>query len=340
MVEERGVWDTAGRNQPAAAEDAGKARPPWLLAVFALGVLLVLCAGALAFFVIRQQQRNPGNGTELVYRLDCARVDGEIASVTQQLQAARAKNQDAPETRELARQVAALTAAKDSAPDKAVDVVRRRVDPTGTAGILVRTLGSDKQRLRMWLPKATPEEATRIRQAIETQGRLTFHIVTDDQRIIEKTQAGPTKTWTDPNTNVEYETHVMKKPKPFSERGEFGEEPVVIRHVPDMDGSKVLLAMASRSAEGAGYVITVRFSAEGQRQFGDLTRQNIKKRMAIMLDGIVYSAPVIQEPIFGECRITANFQKDEAERLAGVLTAGSLPVELKFESERSVSPAP
>jgi SecD/SecF fusion protein len=105
-----------------------------------------------------------------------------------------------------------------------------------------------------------------------------------------------------------------------------------------MDGSKVTLATARRSSESVGFEIGVRFSASGQVDFGNLTAANVGKRMAIMLDGQVHSAPTIQEAIHGECRISGRFDQEEAEKLAGVLTAGSLPAEVKYENEFTVGP--
>jgi len=306
------------------------------------GFWLISMLGAYFFFLFHNNKYPMGidlaGGTELIYRLDYSQTDRNIEAVEKQLKEAKAKDPNSDQTRELNRQKETLDSAKKSAPDKAAEVVRRRVDPTGTKGIPVTTLGNDKERLRIQLPRATEEEVKRIKTAIETQGRLTFHIVADEEQTIRETEKSKDHIYTNPATKEEYELKIIKSPKQFSEKEEYNEEKIVIRRVPGMDGSKVTLAMARRSTEAVGWEIGVRFSAQGQVDFGNLTQQNVKKRMAIMLDGVVHSAPTIQEAIHGECRISGRFDEQEAEKLAGVLTAGSLPAEVKSENEFTVGP--
>jgi len=310
--------------------------------MFGFGLIAVL--GAYFFYLFANNKYPMGidlaGGTELIYRLDYSQTDRNMAAVQQQLSLEKAKDPNSKRYRDLVNQHSTLDTAKKTAPDKAAEVVRRRVDPTGTKGIPVTTLGSDKERLRIQLPRATEEEVKRIKTAIETQGRLSFHIVTEDRDLITKTSdpKNLTRTYTDPATKEEYEEKIIKKPKQFSEKEEFSEEKVVIKRVPGMTGDKVTLAMARRSSETAGWEIGVRFSAPGEADFFNLTQANVGKRMAIMLDGVVYSAPTIQEAIHGECRISGRFDQEEAEKLAGVLTAGSLPAEVKYENEFTVGP--
>ncbi|MCY3023063.1 MAG: protein translocase subunit SecD [Planctomycetota bacterium] len=308
--------------------------------MFSLWLISIL--GAYFVFLFEQDKYPMGidlaGGTELIYRLDYSQTQRNIVDATRRLQAERTKDPNSKETRDLMNQVSTLEASIKAAPDKAAEVVRRRIDPTGTKGIPVTTYGADKERLRIQLPRATLEEVKRIKNAIETQGRLTFHIVPTDQQVIEETKKSKTKMYADPNSGKEYELKIIKTPKQYSEKVEFNEEPVVIERLPGMDGSKITLAMARRSTESAGWEIGVRFSPQGQVEFGDMTGKNVQKRMAINLDGTVYSAPTIQEAIHGECRISGRFDQEEAEKLAAVLTAGSLPAEVKYENEFTVGP--
>ena len=308
--------------------------------IFSLWLTAIL--GAYFFYLFHNNKYPMGidlaGGTELIYRLDYSQTERNIAAEEKALNAARAKDPTSKESRDHAAQVDGLKASIKTAPDKAAEVVRRRIDPTGTKGIPVTTFGSDKQALRIQLPKATPEEVNRIKTAIETQGRLTFHIVADAQNnseTVQKTTQSATKTYTDAS-GIEYEVKIMKKPKQYSD--EEIKEPVVLQRVPGMDGSKITLAMARHSQESANWEIGVRFSPQGRVEFSNLTGNNVHKQMAIVLDGTVYSAPVIQERIDGECRISGSFGQEEAERLAAVLTAGSLPAEVKYENEFTVGP--
>ena len=86
--------------------------------------------------------------------------------------------------------------------------------------------------------------------------------------------------------------------------------------------------------------VSLEFAPQGARIFERITEANVKKRLAIVLDGVVYSAPVIQEKIGGgRASITGSFSMEEARDLAIVLRAGALPAPVKVLEERTVGPA-
>lgn len=85
--------------------------------------------------------------------------------------------------------------------------------------------------------------------------------------------------------------------------------------------------------------VSVTFDAKGAREFDRITAENVKKRMAIVLDNTVYSAPVIQERISGgRAQISGTFTMQEANDLAIVLRAGALPAPLKIIQDLTVGP--
>ena len=84
----------------------------------------------------------------------------------------------------------------------------------------------------------------------------------------------------------------------------------------------------------------MKFNAQGAKDFDRITGENVKKRLAIVLDGIVHSAPVIQERISGgQAQITGSFTMEEATDLAIVLRAGALPAPVNILEERTVGPS-
>ena len=86
--------------------------------------------------------------------------------------------------------------------------------------------------------------------------------------------------------------------------------------------------------------VSIKFDRKGGRIFERITEENVKKRLAIVLDKSIYSAPVIQEKITGgEARITGNFTTEEARDLAIVLRAGALPAPVNILEERTVGPS-
>jgi preprotein translocase subunit SecD len=86
-------------------------------------------------------------------------------------------------------------------------------------------------------------------------------------------------------------------------------------------------------------VVTLEFDKEGARQFEEATATNVGRRIAIVLDGKVISAPVVQERISGgNAQISGSFTTDEAQRLAIMLRAGALPVPVEILENRSIGP--
>jgi preprotein translocase subunit SecD len=86
--------------------------------------------------------------------------------------------------------------------------------------------------------------------------------------------------------------------------------------------------------------VGIKFNAQGAKEFDRITGENVKKRLAIVLDGTVHSAPVIQERISGgDAQITGQFTMEEAKDLAIVLRAGALPAPVTILEERTVGPS-
>jgi preprotein translocase subunit SecD len=86
--------------------------------------------------------------------------------------------------------------------------------------------------------------------------------------------------------------------------------------------------------------VSLTFDSKGARIFAKVTEENVKKRLAIVLDNRVYSAPVIQEKIpGGQARITGRFTDEEARVLSIALRAGALPAPVNILEERTVGPS-
>ena len=124
-------------------------------------------------------------GTELIYVLNYDQTDRNIAQTKAMIAAERNIDPNSEKVRNLQDQLRSQEDSKKSAPDKAAEVVRHRVDPNGTKGIPVTTFGNNRERLRIQLPRASAEEVQRIKRAIDTQGRLEFHIVSENREVSE-----------------------------------------------------------------------------------------------------------------------------------------------------------
>ena len=115
-------------------------------------------------------------------------------------------------------------------------------------------------------------------------------------------------------------------------------------HFQDERGNVVLTGSDLKDAraqisQGNQAVVGLEFNSEGADKFADLTAKNIGKQIAIVLDGEVLTAPVVQEAITGgRAQISGSRSIEDAERLAILLRSGSLPVKIEILENRTVGP--
>lgn len=107
----------------------------------------------------------------------------------------------------------------------------------------------------------------------------------------------------------------------------------------DLGGDVVSLARQDFDPTTGNAVVSMRMNAEGAKEWARITEANVGRHVAVLLDGYVYSYPVVNEAITGgSSQIAGNFTIDEAKDLANVLKAGQLPVPAEIEGEETVGP--
>ena len=206
-------------------------------------------------------------------------------------------------------------AARNDAMERTVEVVRIRVDETGTREASVRRQGDT--RVLVQVPGLDdPEELKRL---LGKTAKLTFRFVVDNA-----TPDGP----------IPVGAEVLKSAD---------EDPTVPsrRYVVEkrimVDGADLTDAQAT--FQDGQPVVSFTFNTRGAKKFADATRQNVGRLFAIVLDNEVISAPVIRSPILGGSGIiSGNFQTEEVQELALLLRAGALPAPLHVAEERTVGP--
>ena len=116
-------------------------------------------------------------------------------------------------------------------------------------------------------------------------------------------------------------------------------EKIAVRKRIDVDGADLTDARAGTNQQTAEWVVNFVFNSVGGKRFADITRANVNRRFAIVLDDKVISAPVIREPITaGRGQISGSFTAASANELSVLLRAGALPAPLTVVEERSVGP--
>jgi SecD/SecF fusion protein len=211
--------------------------------------------------------------------------------------------------------------------DQAVEVIRKRVDYFGAAEPIISPVGKD--RILVQIPGLSTEKIQEARQQLSRVAKLEFRMVYPDN--------GDRLRAVDAGTDVvppEYkiETH--------AEHAEGGKKPqterLLVKKKSDLGGEHVSGSNAYFGNEGWG--VQLRFDSEGAKIFGDITEKSKGYRFAIVLDGVVQSAPVIRDAIYGgNASITGRFTEQEARGLASVLE-NPLQTPVSIEEERSVSP--
>ena len=210
---------------------------------------------------------------------------------------------------------------EDLALDQALRTIRNRIDQFGVAEPDIRKQAGN--RIQVQLPGIS--DPRRAVQILGQTAHLEFHLVHDD---------------IDPNKAV-MPAGVIALPLLEKQMG--GKETVKQQIAVDKDamltGEDVSDARPAFDQMNQAYV-TLNFNARGARIFERVTSENVGRRMAIVLDGKVYSAPVIRERIGGgRASISGNFTTAEAQDLAIVLRAGSLPAPVTVLEERTVGPS-
>ncbi len=225
--------------------------------------------------------------------------------------------------------------------DQAVEVIRKRIDTFGVSEPIISPVAND--RILVQIPGLDTAKIQEARDQLSRVAKLEFRLVYPDngerlREIDEGKQVIP------PDYRIE--TYKLS-PEGAPMTNEYGEavagakektreERLLVKKKADLSGERV--SSAGASYERDGWVVHLRFDSEGAKKFGDITAAHIHHRFAIVLDGVIQSAPVIQDAIYGgDAQITGRFTEEEARGLASVLE-NPLQTPVSIEEERSVSP--
>ena len=208
--------------------------------------------------------------------------------------------------------------------DQALETIRNRIDQFGVAEPDIRRQGEN--RILIQLPGI--KDTDRAKELIGRTALLEFKLV-DDTDDVNAALAGKVP----PGKEILYQ--VRKNP----ETGKTTKVPFLVQKRTLLTGAYLTNARVDFDQFNVPFV-SITFDKKGARIFERITGENVNKRLAIVLDNTIASAPVIQEKIAGgKARITGNFTLDEAKDLAIVLRAGALPAPVKILEERTVGPS-
>ncbi|MBW7942268.1 MAG: protein translocase subunit SecD, partial [Candidatus Kuenenia stuttgartiensis] len=206
-----------------------------------------------------------------------------------------------------------------------IEVLKKRIDPQGVMEYRIQEQGH--RRILIQVPGATRSETESLKNRITKLGKLEF-------RLAASTDSVEYKDAMEGKSVPGYYKHWLRKRK-----GEEGEEGkwFLVRNTTEITGEH--LSRIYADTKGIEPVVGFEFDAAGKSKFGQITERNIGKPLAIILDGILYSAPTIRDRIPGKGIIEGSFTQNEVNELIATMRAGSLPADLELEMETMVGPS-
>jgi preprotein translocase subunit SecD len=228
---------------------------------------------------------------------------------------------------------------KDSAIKQALETIRNRIDQFGVAEPLIQQQGL--KQIVVQLPGI--KEPKRAKDLIKETALLEFKMLDESSKLgmdlPERVPKGKEEDILKQfQSQIPEGDEILFERVPDKDTGRDFRRPYLIKKRVMLAGDVLSDAQVSIGQFNDPYV-AVSFDAKGAREFDRITAENVKKRMAIVLDNTVYSAPVIQERISGgRAQISGSFTIQEANDLAIVLRAGALPAPLKIIQDLTVGP--
>jgi protein-export membrane protein SecD len=211
---------------------------------------------------------------------------------------------------------AAKIARAQSAIQQSMEIVRRRIDELGTTEPVIQQQGTD--RILVQVPGL--DDPARLKALLGQTAKLNFRLV-DTTTTAQQALA----------------THTIPAGSEVLYMTESPTTPLLVQRRVMVGGDSLTDAQPGFDQRSGEPIVSFRFDSTGGRIFGEVTRDNVGKPFAIVLDNKVISAPVIREPIVGGSgQISGNFTVQQANDLAILLRAGALPAPLNVLEERTV----
>jgi preprotein translocase subunit SecD len=212
----------------------------------------------------------------------------------------------------------AILARNTSTLQQSIEIIRRRIDELGTTEPTIQRQGAT--RILVQVPGL--DDPQRLKALLGQTAKLNFHLVDQNVGAFEvvngrRMPSGSRLVYTDTEPAVPY----------------------LIKRRAMVSGESLVDASIGFDQQTGSPEVNFRFDSVGAKKFGEVTRANVGRPFAIVLDDKVISAPVIQTAILGGAgRITGSFTVQGANDLAILLRAGALPAPMNILEERTVGP--
>jgi preprotein translocase subunit SecD len=230
---------------------------------------------------------------------------------------------------------------KDNAADQVLETIRNRIDQFGVAEPTIQRQGTNE--LVIQLPGV--KDPKRAIDIIGKTALLEFKIVDDTAPVAAEIPKGIAFGSEDDlldqfKEKIPPEDEILFKRVVEEETGVSYKVPFLLKKKALITGDLLTEARVNIDQRFNEPYVSLKFNPAGATIFEEITGANVQKRLAIILDGNVYSAPVIRERITGgDAQISGGFTMEEAKDLAIVLRAGALPAPVKMLQNVTVGPS-
>jgi preprotein translocase subunit SecD len=210
----------------------------------------------------------------------------------------------------------AIVKMRQTVKEQSIEIIRRRIDEKGNKEISIQA-GSEN---KIFLQVPGVQSADEIKSLLNVTAKLTFHLMDETAPFF--------------STKPEASFQDSKVLEGYSNKDIY----YVVKNAVEIDGASLINANASINNAEAG--VSFELDAVGARRFAEITRANVGRPFAIVLDNKVLSAPNIREPIIGGAGIiSGSFTLAEAKELALLLRSGALPASINIIQERTIGPS-
>ena len=214
--------------------------------------------------------------------------------------------------------------------DRVMEILRNRINKSGLVEPEIASEGTS--RISLKIPVSTEAQKKEYKRLIKMSAQLEFRLIAEnDAQLVSEYNADP-EHFIPP---VGYEKMKLVQ---SSKNGKRTVQTCFVQIHPEMSGINISDARVVMSEFGQRQIM-LEFNATGAKKFGEVTEKNVGRRLAIVLDGTLYSAPVIQQAIFGgNASITGDFSQEEANNVSTALVCGNLPATIKIDSIFDTAP--
>jgi preprotein translocase subunit SecD len=230
---------------------------------------------------------------------------------------------------------------KESAIDQALETIRNRIDQFGVAEPTIHRQAENE--IVVQLPGVKdPKRAVDI---IGKTAQLEFKLVDDDAKVAAELPqfilpGEEENLLTQFAGRIPEDDEILFEKRVNRETGAVTKMPILLKKQAALTGDLLSDARVDIDTRFNEPYVSISFNTAGAKIFDEVTGANVKKRLAIILDNVVYSAPAIQERISGgHAQITGRFSMEDAKDLSIVLRSGALPAPLKMLQNVTVGPS-